>query len=42
MTIIHDVLKTLPRLVGVALRERLRVMPAVVVTVVEGVAMRTR
>lgn len=31
MTIIHDV-KTLPRLVGGALAERLRVMPAVVVT----------
>jgi predicted AAA+ superfamily ATPase len=31
MTIIHDV-KTLPRLVGHALGERLRVMPAVVVT----------
>ena len=31
MTIIHD-MKTLPRLVGTALSERLRVMPAVVVT----------
>lgn len=31
MTIIHD-MKTLPRLVGIALSERLRVMPAVVVT----------
>lgn len=31
MTIIHDV-KTLPRLVGAAMAERLRVMPAVVVT----------
>ena len=31
MTIIHG-MKTLPRLVGAALSERLRVMPAVVVT----------
>ena len=31
MTIIHG-MKTLPRLVGAALAERLRVMPAVVVT----------
>jgi uncharacterized protein len=31
MTIIHD-MKTLPRLVGAALAERMRVMPAVVVT----------
>ena len=31
MTIIHD-MKTLPRLIGTALSERLRVMPAVVVT----------
>jgi hypothetical protein len=31
MTIIHG-MKTLPRLVGTALAERLRVMPAVVVT----------
>ena len=31
MTIIHD-MKTLPRLVGTALADRLRVMPAVVVT----------
>jgi hypothetical protein len=31
MTIIHD-MKTLPRLVSTALSERMRVMPAVVVT----------